>query len=56
MMLDDNTKKRIAWNAKQRIKRLNLETYSMYMENLYSKVIGIITLRVNSRKDNGSER
>lgn len=41
MMLDDNTKKYIAENAKQRIKRLDLEMYSLYMENLYSKVIDI---------------
>lgn len=50
MELDDNTKKYIAENAKQRIKRLDLERYSMYMESLYNKVIGIITSHLNSRK------
>lgn len=53
MMLDDNTKRYIGENAKQRIKRLDIKMYSIYMENLYSKVIGIITSCPNSRKDSG---
>lgn len=55
MMLDDNTKKYIAENAKQRIKRLDLETYSLYMENLYGEVIGIIISHPNRRKKSRSE-